>query len=96
MGSRFLRFRSAAARPTPQRRLRIMYWSMSACALALLIMLRIALVGEHRLATELAAETRAAVAVPHVIVLRVSPSRQANTKTKFNMYHAVPAVSKEK
>ncbi len=72
--SRFFRVLRAAARPTPQRRLRIMYWSMSACALALLIMLRIALAGEQRLAHALTVETRAAVAVPHVIVLRVPPA----------------------
>ena len=77
-------------------RLRALYFVSLALCGTLLIMLHIALACAQRLAHALTVETRAAVAVPHVIVLRVPPSLQAATMTKFNMYHAVHAVSKEK
>ena len=55
-------------------RLRALYFVSLALCGTLLVMLHIALAGEQRLAHALTVETRAAVAVPHVIVLRVPPA----------------------
>ena len=75
-------------RPTPPRRLRCMYWTVSACALALLGMLHVSLATEHRLEVELAAATRAELAAPRIIVLRMPPTRVA---VKSNIHRAVAA-----
>ena len=73
----------AAACPTPPQRLRILYWCALALIACLLVMLRIALAGEQRLAHALTVETRSALAEPRVLVLRVPPvARAAGTKTK--------------
>ena len=92
---RLSRFFRAAARPTPPRRLRAMYWTVSACALALLAMLHVSLATEHRLESELAAATRAELSAPRVIVVRMPPAmRAAATKVKPNS-HRGRAAHKE-
>ena len=55
-------------------RLRALYFVSLALCGTLLVMLHIALAGEQRLAHALTVETRAAVAVPHVMVLCVPPA----------------------
>ena len=70
------RLRRWTVRPTPPRRLRAMYWTVSACALALLAMLHVSLATEHRLESELAAATRAELSAPRVIVVRMPPAPQ--------------------
>ncbi len=92
--ARLHRLARAVARPTPPRRLRIMYWTVSACALALLAMLHLVIAGEHRLESELAAATRAELSAPRVIVVRVPPAVRAAAKVKPNS-HRGRAAHKE-
>lgn len=91
---RLSRFFRAAARPTPPRRLRIMYWTVSACALALLAMLHVSLATEHRLEVQLAAATRAALAAPRVVIVRVPSPVLRATKVEPNT-RAATAARKE-
>ena len=72
-------------RPTPPRRLRVMYWTVSACALALLIALHVSLATEHRLELELAAATRADLAAPRVLIVRVPSPVARATKVEHNI-----------
>ena len=90
------RLRRWTLRPTPPRRLRAMYWTVSACALALLAMLHVSLATEHRLESELAAATRAELSAPRVIVVRMPPAmRAAGTKAKTNSRRAPQPAHKE-
>ena len=82
-------------RPTPPRRLRAMYWAVSACALALLGMLHVSLAAEHRLEVELSAATRAELAAPHVLIVRVASPVARATKVQHNT-RAATAHHKEK
>ena len=89
------RFFRAAARPTPPRRLRILYWCALALIACLLVLLHISIAGEQRLAHALTVETRAAAAAPRVIVLRVPPTPRAAIDAKTNIRRA-DAPTKEK
>ncbi len=73
-------------------RLRALYFVSLALCAVLLSLLRIAIDGEQRLAHALTLKTRAAVAVPHIIVLRVPPVRAA---VQSNIHRARDAVLKE-
>ena len=80
-------------RTTPPARLRIMYWTVSACALVLLVMLHITLLGESRLETELSAATRAALAAPRVLIVRVAaPAVRAAKAAAPNTRHITAAA----
>ena len=82
-------------RPTPPRRLRVMYWLMAAIAAISLAMLHVALTGERRLETELTAATRDYLSAPRVIVVRVPPAPRAAMKVNPNTHRAAGAT-KEK
>lgn len=89
-------FLRAAARPTPPRRLRVMYWCALALCAALLIMLHISIAGERRLSTELAAATRAELATPHIIVVRLPPTVRAAVKSNIHAARARHPAARRK
>lgn len=68
-----------------------MYWTVSACALALLVMLHVSLATERRLEVELIAATRAELAAPHVLIVRVPSPVVRATKVEPNTRAAVVA-----
>ena len=78
-------------------RLRVLYLCSLALCGASLVMLHLALAGEQRLAHALTVETRAAVAAPRFIILRV-PSSPVRTleKAKSNIHRTPTAPRKEK
>lgn len=87
-------FLRAAARPTPPRRLRVMYWCALALCGALLLMLHVALGRERRLESALTAATRAELSMPRVIIVRAPPVRAA-VKTQPNTRRAPAAAARK-
>ena len=75
-------------------RLRVLYVTALALCGALLVMLHISIAGEQRLAHALTVETRAAVAMPRVIIVR-APLVTRATKVEHNI-HRTAAATKEK
>ena len=95
--SRFARFFRALARPTPPRRLRVMYWIALATCAVLLILLHVSQAREHRAARLLTAAANACqipTALP-VVFVHVPPVRAA-MKTKSHTHRAPSAPHKEK
>ena len=78
-------------------RLRILYWCALALIACLLVLLHLAIAGEHRLETDLTAATRDYLLAPRVIVVRMPPVMRA-TKAKTNVRRAPArtAARKEK
>ncbi len=93
---RLSRFFRAAARPTPLRRLRAMYWSMAAMAALSLGMLALTL-RAARIEAQTVRVCRVEVLLPGDRVLAVPPPpvRRTRTKVAHNMRRAAGAT-KEK
>jgi hypothetical protein len=72
-----------------------MYWTMSAAAAVLLCMLHVALTGEQHLAQKLTRETRAALAAPRVLIVRVPSPAPRAAKTVHNIRRAPQPAHKE-
>ena len=81
-------------RTTPPARLRIMYWTVSACALVLLVMLALAL-HDDRVEAQAVRVCRVEALLPDTPRIIVVRELRAATKAKANIDRAPAAAHKE-